>query len=572
MDPLPPPRALPTGSPPVRETSRVLRWWPAWLVLLALLVTLAGPFLLKPKEAASAAHYDRRLVILSPHNERVRREIGRAFAEDWQARTGETVYLDWRLPGGASEIALFLKSEFAGAFQYYWESGLHRPWNPTLASGFADPRTALNDTSEPATIVAEARRIFLDSSTGVGVDLLFGGGSYDFQQQAEAGYLTAGSVAEGTGLAAIIARHPGWFSPAGIPPEVSGEPFRDRENRWAGVVLASFGIVYNRDVLARLRIGSEPAQWTDLADHRLAGQVALADPTKSGSVAKAFELIIQQQMHQAVARLTAESAEANGVREGWLAGLRLIQRISANARYFTDSASKIPLEVARGDAAAGMAIDSYGRAAEEYVRQPDGQSRVGFIAPLGGTSVSVDPIAMLRGAPEPELATAFMEFVLSTRGQKLWAFRPGTPEGPAAFALRRLPVRRDFYTPEHRRYMTDAAEQPFAQAEHFVYQPRWTGPVFGAIRFLIRVLCVDTHIEQRRAWRAILDHGLPLDAVSAFHDLEGLGHDAVLARIVPVLRARDKVAEVRLARELGAVFRERYERAYRLAMARGGSP
>lgn len=575
MDQPPPPPALPGDSAPVRKTSRCFRWRPGWLVLGALLITLAGPFLLQPEEASSAAHYDRRLVILSPHNERVRREIGRAFVEYWHARTGETVYLDWRLPGGASEIALFLKSEFAGAFQHYWEAGLQRPWSPALATGFADPRIALDDDIERASIVAEARRTFLDSSIGVGVDLLFGGGSYDFQQQAEAGYLSAGSVTEGTGLAAIIAQHPGWFSPAGIPAEVSGEPFRDREHRWAGVVLASFGIVYNRDVLARLRIGSEPAQWSDLTDPRLAGQVALADPGKSGSAAKAFELIIQQQMHQAVARLTAKSgdnAEVNGVRQGWLAGLRLIQRISANARYFTDSASKIPLEVTRGDAAAGMAIDAYGRAAEEYVRRPDGRSRVGFIAPMGGTSVSVDPIAMLRGAPEPGLATAFMEFVLSTRGQKLWAFRPGAPEGPVAFALRRLPVRRDFYIPEHGRYMTDAAEQPFAKAAHFVYHPAWTGPAFDAIRFLIRVLCVDNHIEQRRAWRAMIDHGLPADAMAAFHDLEGLGHDEVLARIVPVLRARDKVAEVRLARKLGAVFRERYERAYRLAMGRGGSP
>jgi len=72
------------------------------------------------------------------------------------------------------------------------------------------------------------------------------------------------------------------------------------------------------------------------------------------------------------------------VREGWPRGLASIQDISANARYYTDQSPKIPLEVTKGDAAAGMCIDYYGRSAEEKVRQPNGWSRVGFVAPMGG--------------------------------------------------------------------------------------------------------------------------------------------------------------------------------------------
>ena len=539
--------------------------------MMALLVTLAGPFLLQPKASVSATDHDRRLVILSPHNERVRHEIGQAFADDWKARTGETVYLDWRIPGGSSEISLFIKSEFAGAFQYEWQDRQHQSWSHDIGTSFADPRIPLTATG-PA---ADARRAFLASNTGIGVDLLFGGGSFDFQQLADAGYLVAGDPAAGIGISALMTGNPEWFSANAIPEVVSGEPFRDRQHRWVGVVLATFGIVFNRDVLARLDFDQEPTQWSDLADPRLAGQVAMTDPTKSGSVAKAFELIIQQQMAQSVAHrsvLPADQAEEAGVREGWLKGLRLIQRMSANARYFTDSATKISLEVSRGDAAAGMAIDAYGRAAQEFVRMPSGESRVGFVSPTGGTSVSVDPIALLRGAPDPQLATAFMRFVLSERGQKLWAFRPGTPEGPLSHALRRLPVRRDFYTEAHRQFMTDAGERPYVQAEDFVYHPPWTGPMLGAIRFLIRVMCVDTHREQREAWRAIIAHGMPGDALAAFHDLPGMSYQEVIERIMPILRAKDKVAEVRLARELGAVFRRNYQTAKRLAESHGVVP
>ena len=75
--------------------------------------------------------------------------------------------------------------------------------------------------------------------------------------------------------------------------------------------------------------------------------------------------------------------------------------------------------------------------------------------------------------------------------------------------------------------------------------------------------------EQRRAWRALNAVGQPPAALAAFHDLSGLGYDEVLKTIVPVLRAKDKVAEIRLARELGLTFRARYERAYRLAMEPG---
>lgn len=560
-----PPADSPTGSVPSAPASG--RWSAVW-VLLALLATLTGPFLLKPKEADSAQRFDRRLVIISPHNERVRHEFGRAFADEWKARTGQTVYLDWRIPGGSSEVTLFLKSEFAGAFQYHWETQQQQPWAHDIATGFADPRTDTANTQTPA---SRARRDFLASSVGVGIDLLFGGGSYDFQQLADAGYLVAGDAARDAGLVAVMARHPDWFTAETIPESVSGEPFRDRDHRWSGVVLATFGMVYNRDVLARLGIEKPPEQWSSLTDPRLRGQIALADPTKSGSVAKAFELIIQQQMHEAVAADPGANPEA-ALDRGWKAGLELIQRISANARYFTDSAAKIPLEVSRGDAAAGMAIDSYGRASAEFVRRPDGQSRVGFVAPRGGTSVSVDPIALLRGAPDPELATAFIEFVLSPRGQKLWAYRASAPEGPMVQALRRLPVRRDFYTAANRPFMTDPDEQPYVQAESFVYEPGWTGSLFGAIRFLVRVMCVDTHEEQREAWRAIIEHGMPPEALAAFHDLSGLGRAETLARVAPVLRAKDKVAEVRLARELVTAFRERYQRAHQLANAHEAAP
>lgn len=545
------------------DSSFLRRWRKELAIVSALLITLLGPFLLKPKDSTASSQADRKLVIVTPHPERLRSEFGHAFVRYWKEKTGETIALDWRVPGGTSEIAVMLKSEFSAAFQQHWTKTLGKEWSPEVAQTFMNPKAPAN---------APARQAFLASSVGVGFDVFFGGGAYDFQIQAEAGTLVAENQ-PGTGIAALHQKHPEWFGEEGIPEMVSGEPFRDGKDRWIACCLSSFGIVFNRDVLHRLGIEKDPTQWRDLADPRLFGQLALADPGRSATVTKAFEMLIQQEMQEAIVRLTQnpgrlktpEEIEAAGVREGWRKGLNMIQRISANARYFSDSSSKIPLDVARGDAAAGMCIDYYGRSTEEETRRPDGSSRIGFIMPVGGSSVSVDPIAMFRGAPNAELATAFIEFVLSDAGQKIWAYRAGTPGGPSRSALRRLAARKDFYQPDHLPFMSDADELPYEKAKAFTYHPEWTGSAFSTLRFLIRVLCVDTHEEQREAWQALIDAQEPPRATEVFQELNSIRYDTAIGGITKVVRSRDKVAETRLARTLGGNFRHNYELARSLA-------
>lgn len=550
------------AAPRMTSLQLLLTWRKEAAILLALLATLLGPFVLKPRESTAPAKFDRRLVIITPHHELIREEFGRAFARHWKERTGETVFMDWRVPGGTSEIAMMLKSDYTAAFQHYWTRTLGRTWTADVAQACLNAKAAPDDP---------ARAEFLRSQVGIGMDLFFGGGGFDFQIQADAGTLVAAGKA-GTGLAALRHSHPEWFTDAVIPENFSGEPFRDAKDRWCGTCLSSFGIVFNRDVLRRLGIERDPASWSDLADPRLQGMVALSDPGRSSSVVKAFEMLIQQAMQEELNRLMKDPGkiqpakiETTAVEKGWVAGLSLIQRISANARYFSDTSTKIPLDVLRGDAAAGMCIDFYGRSAEESVRREDGTSRVGFVMPVGGTSISVDPIAMLRGAPDPELATAFMEFVLSAPGQRLWGCRAGTPGGPEKLALRRLPVRRDFYTPEHLALMSDAREMPYEKARAFVYHAPWTASAFSSLRFLLRVLCVDTHEEQRHAWEMLAEGGFPPRAMTVFHDLSLLRYETALGDISQTLRSRDKIAETRLSRQLGAQVRRNYELAAKLA-------
>ena len=338
-------------------------------------------------------------------------------------------------------------------------------------------------------------------------------------------------------------------------------------------MLSSYGIIFNRDALRRIGFDREPARWEDLADPRFAGEIGLADPTKSGSVAKAFENIIQQRMQARLKQLLSEGAtdaETRAVREGWLEGLRLIQLMGANARYFTDTSQKPPIDVAAGNCAAGLCIDFYGRQQQEAVRRRDGSERVGYVSPAGGSVASVDPIALLRGARNPAAAVAFIEYAVSLEGQKLWNFKPGAPGGPQRYVLRRMPVRRDFYAhTEWKLWRSDPEDSPFEQAEPLIYREAWTGRMFREMAFVIRVLGQDTHEELASAWRAIHTAEEPAKtrALGVLQDLAAVGYDRTATEIRTRLGAKDKVEEVRLAKELAAQFRSNYRRAE--AIARG---
>jgi ABC-type Fe3+ transport system substrate-binding protein len=532
------------------------------LILFALVGTVAMPFILRPKQA-KVEQADETLVIITPHNEALRYEFGYGFREWYKAKTGKLVNVDWRVIGGTSEIMRFLEGEYDAAFKLYWTQTLGRSWSAEIQSGYKNPALPKEASIE----VKEAHEVFLKSDVGCGLDLFFGGGTPDFAKQAQAGRLVDSG---------IIGRHPDWFGDDTIPQNYSGERYWDMRGLWIGAVLSNFGIVYNLDSLKRLGVSGDLRRWEDLTNPRLVGEIALADPTKSSSIAKAFENIIQQQIQDRLKLLRAANPEAEAatleaqaVREGWLAGLRLLQLIGANSRYFTDTSQKPPIDVAQGNSAAGICIDFYGRQQAEAISRRADKNRLGFFAPIGGTMNSVDPIALFRGAEHRATAIAFMDYVLSMEGQKIWNFRPGTPGGPQRFALRRLPVRRDFYQQaDFKAWCSDPTDNPYGASEQLIYHPEWTASLFREMGFIIRVISLDTHQELTQAWRAIIAAGMPADALAVLQDLSLVDLAAASGRVRQALNAKDKTEELRLARELGEALRAQYRRAEEIARAK----
>jgi spermidine/putrescine-binding protein len=80
---------------------------------------------------------------------------------------------------------------------------------------------------------------------------------------------------------------------------------------------------------------------------------------------------------------------------------------------FTARSRDVPSVVAKGEFAAGFAVPSY-MAFEDRLAGFD----IKFVAPKTAW-ITPEPIAILAGAPHPNAARAFLEFMLSERGQKV---------------------------------------------------------------------------------------------------------------------------------------------------------
>lgn len=511
------------------------------VALAALMVAL--PFIFRPAATAGKWHDgDPVLVVITPHNEAIRQEFAEGFSAWHEKRFGAPVRVDWRVIGGTTEIMRFLVSEYIGSMQGWRERG-GKPFPSDAASAMLRPAMPAETDEE-----AVRREIWLDFRTNDSpeiassrIDVFFGGGTYDHGKAAEQG-LTVKPWADGDIPPGIIADADGNEL---IPSELSGDIWRT--DYFYGAVLSTFGICSNPDRLSDIGADAPPATWRDLAKPVFFGQVGVTDPTKSGSVAKAFEMVVQQVMAEEVAAAgyddsTVTSNEAAiardrsliapggpladyqaAVSESWRDGVNLVRLIGANARYFTDSAGKVPIDVGMGAIATGIAIDFFGRFQAEYTRTPDGVAHLQYATPKGGSCVSADPISMLRGAPHRELAARFIEYVLSPDGQALWNARPGTEGGTRSFALRRMPIRRDFYPSgipafeeNFRKFLPIMSDNlaapevnPYELAKDFTYRTRWSGRHFGIQRDLVRAICIDSGDELRAAWEAIIDHGGP---------------------------------------------------------------
>ena len=220
-------------------------------------------------------------------------------------------------------------------------------------------------------------------------------------------------------------------------------PLKDKDGFWVGTALEPYGLVYHPKKIQRLGI-PEPKEWDDLLNGKLRGEVVQCAPTRSSSSNATYEVILSMY----------------GEEKGW----EWLKKLAANTGHFTARSRDVPTVVAKGEYAAGFAVPSY-MAFEEKLAGFE----LKFVAPRNAF-VTPEPMAILAGSRNPRAARAFVEFLLTERGQKVFMERglfpitakykvQGAPGSPAELAVEFTGGVRSYFD----RDVSNVYDEPVAQ-------------------------------------------------------------------------------------------------------------
>lgn len=222
----------------------------------------------------------------------------------------------------------------------------------------------------------------------------------------------------GGGLDSYVAAANDGFLEPYVSPERSGyDPmFYNAEGLWNGISLGAVDFVVNTEIMAKKNLPM-PKSWADLANPVYKGEVLMATPAVSGTFYAMVWAILQ----------------GFGEEKGW----ELLEAIDANVPYYSKRGAEPARKVCAGEAAIAVAPFDTGEKlkSEGYP--------VTTVFPSDGVPWYIAPVAMFKGARNPETAKAMIDWVLSEKGQATLAkhntqapVRPGVKLEPAVQAMR----------------------------------------------------------------------------------------------------------------------------------------
>lgn len=218
------------------------------------------------------------------------------------------------------------------------------------------------------------------------------------------------------------------YRPAGS--EAIAAKHRDPEGFWTGIDVDFIGFASNRQFLAEKKLKA-PTSWEDLARPEFAGQVCLGNPATSGTGYTFITTVLQ----------------AMGEEKGWA----YLKRLDANVAQYTRSGIGPTQLVGRGEVGVGIlfAHDILGSIHKGFPME--------MSLPAEGTGYDLFCAVMIKGAPEPDSARAFLD----------WAVTPESQELLAAS---------DFFdVPTHPAAKTHPMVLPFRDAKLIDYDFDWAG-------------------------------------------------------------------------------------------------
>ena len=378
------------------------------------------------------------VVIISPHNEEIRTEMETAFTKYCKEEFGIDAKVDWMDVGtGSNRILKFIQKVYAHT-KYYGHTDL------------------------------------------IGVDMLFGGGEYTFQTLEKEGVLETLPLND-----EVLAN---------IPQTFCGMEMYSTDHKWCGNVLGTFGFLYNKEMLNATG-ATAPTKWEDLGGAEYFNQAVFADPTVSGSMAGAFEMIVQTS-------------------PDWQSGWEKLLSILSNAKKFTDSSNDAVDAPGLDEAIVSICIDFYGTS-----RASQAPDKLQYVTPKGQAGYTPDPIGIFKNASNRDMANKFVDFLLSVKGQRIWALPKGHPDGPVEYSLNRIPISKAYYA----QYDADTPEwiaRPYAaDADMMDMDMEMRTVRFGVLSELVKTAAIDNIELMQQAKKKLIDSGNSDDIKAMFYKL-----------------------------------------------------
>ncbi|TWA58550.1 ABC-type Fe3+ transport system substrate-binding protein [Azospirillum baldaniorum] len=297
--------------------------------------------------------------------------------------------------------------------------------------------------------------------------------------------------------------------PTGAPPTIGNQPINDPDGAYLGFALSGYGLLWNQRYLDRHGLPT-PKRWEDLRHPIYARHLGITAPSRSGTMHLMVETVLQMQ--------------------GWERGWATWLEIAGNLATVTARSYGVADGIAKGRFGVGLSIDFLGQSAgleEDDLR---------FAYPADSLFLPAS-VALLRGAPNPDGARAFIDFLLSPAGQALLV-RPD---------IQRLPVRPDAYAaapagyPDP--YRTETGD------DLFLFDRALSGARYELVNLLFDELVTFRVKTLNRVWQLIHE------GEARLHALYGsANHEPVAADLLRAARAAATAVPVSAAEAADPAF------------------
>jgi iron(III) transport system substrate-binding protein len=300
---------------------------------------------------------------------------------------------------------------------------------------------------------------------------------------------------------------------AKIPSDLYGIPAKDTNGFWTGCVVSGFGLAIHLDYLKRYNL-AEPKSWKDLLNPIYRGHIVMCTPTRSGSTHMMAEIVLQ----------------GMGADPGWA----YFRQMAANVALFTSRSGDVINDINKGEHGIGLVVDYYG------FESAVAGLPVKLVYPSDYSLANPDSIAILAGAPHPEAAKAFLDYLMSEEGQKLGM---GVEQRGVKCPSPRLPIRADLTIPP---YLPDITKMKMITYNATLSNARW-----GNVNTIFETTIEKKHAELKDAWNTIEAAQKAIDGTNtSMSTMEKEGYDVTKVK-TELAKAKDLVTAAQKSFDTG---------------------